>query len=253
MNYGVVGTGYWGENHVRVGAELRDEGVVDELVICDVDGRRVEDLARTYDCGYVTDPGRLPGRVDAATVATPSPTHEAVATTLLDAGVDCLVEKPLALDARSARNIVRTAEAEGRTLAVGHIFRYHPALNELKRRVDRGELGRIKYLHTGRFAFRVPRESVGVLYSLAVHDVDIYGYLLGATPDTVFCRRDSFVREGVDETAVVVLGYGDATGVIASSPAEARELGANGCRAVQRRYNWERDGERLLAVYDDLA
>jgi len=65
------------------------------------------------------------------------------------------------------------------TPGVGHIFRYHPALVALEWRIDRRELGPIKYLQTRRFSFRVPRTATGVLYSLAVHDVDVYDYLLG--------------------------------------------------------------------------
>lgn len=215
MNYGVVGTGYWGKNHVRVATELRDEGHLDEVVICDVDEDRARDLAETHDVSYTTDYEEMD--VDAATVATPSTTHEGIATDLLADGTHLLVEKPLALSADAAWNVVRTAERHDRSLGVGHIFRYHPALRELKRRIDRGELGRLKYLLTSRFSFRVPRDTTGVLYSLAVHDVDVYNYLLDDWPNALSCRLDSFVREGIDETATLTLEYGDLTGVIHSS------------------------------------
>jgi UDP-N-acetylglucosamine 3-dehydrogenase len=69
MKYGVVGTGYWGKNHVRVATELMEEGLIDDLVICDVDEDRVASLAESYDLSYVTDTDDLD--VDAATVATP--------------------------------------------------------------------------------------------------------------------------------------------------------------------------------------
>ncbi|MBX0323166.1 Gfo/Idh/MocA family oxidoreductase [Halomicroarcula sp. F13] len=215
MRYGVVGTGYWGKNHVRVARELLDEGRLDEVVICDTDERRVESLADSYDLPYVTDVAEMD--VDAATVATPSTTHRAIGTDMLERGIDLLVEKPLALNAEDAWHLVETAEDNGCSLGVGHIFRYHPALRALKRRVDRGELGRIKYLQTRRFSFRVPRRTTGVLYSLAVHDVDVYDYLLDARPDTVHGRFDSFVREGIVETSTLTLGYGNVTGVINSS------------------------------------
>jgi UDP-N-acetylglucosamine 3-dehydrogenase len=205
MRYGVVGTGYWGENHVRVASELAAEDVLDEVVVCDVDEARAAELAGTHNLEYVTDAAQL--AVDAATVATPSPTHEAIATDLLEGGTDVLVEKPLALDADAAWNVVRTAASHDRTLGVGHIFRYHPALRELKRRIDAGELGDLRYLHTVRFSFRVPRDTTGVLYSLAVHDVDIYNYLLGGQPTALYCQRDAHLRDGIDEAATVQLQY----------------------------------------------
>jgi len=215
MRYGVVGTGHWGSNHARVATELRDEGRIDDIVLCDVDEERVADLADTYDVDYVTDAADL--EVDAATIATPSTTHEGIATDLCARGTDLLVEKPLALSSEDAWDIVEAAERNDCSLGVGHIFRYHPALRELKRRIDRGELGRIKYLHTRRYTFRIPRATTGVLYSLAVHDVDTYNYLLGDLPEGLHCQMDSFVREDVDETATITMDYGTATGVINSS------------------------------------
>lgn len=218
MKYAVIGTGYWGSNHARVAAELVDEGVLDSTVLCDVDEDRVRELASSYDVDYTTDYSELAEMdVDAATVATPSPTHHEIASELMRDGVDCLVEKPLALDSEEAWDMVETAEEHGQVLGVGHIFRYHPALNDLKKRIDRGELGRIKYLNTTRFSFRVPRATAGALYSLAVHDVDISNYLLENEPESLYCNLDSFVREDVDETATVVLEYGDATSVINES------------------------------------
>ncbi len=218
MKYAVIGTGYWGSNHVRVGAELADEGSVDEVVLCDVDESRVADLADTYDVSYTTDFSSLDDlQVDAATIATPSPTHHKIATELMEAGIDVLVEKPLATNSDDAWDIVDVAERENRTLAVGHIFRHHPALDELKRRIERGEFGRLKYLNTTRFSFRVPRSTVGALYSLAIHDVDISNYLLDEEPETVYCNLDSVVRDDIDETAMITMEYGEATSVINES------------------------------------
>lgn len=218
MNYAVVGTGYWGSNHVRVATELAAEGYIDEVILCDLDEDRVGELASSYGVDFVTDYERLPELgIDAATVSTPSPTHHEIATHLLANGVDVLVEKPLALDSGAAWDIVSVAEAHDRTLAVGHIFRHHPALVDLKRRIDRGEFGRIKYLVTNRFSFRTPRSTTGVLYSLAVHDVDVSNYLLGDSPERVYCSLDDIVREGIDETATVVLEYDGATSVINES------------------------------------
>ncbi|MFC6726539.1 Gfo/Idh/MocA family protein, partial [Halobium palmae] len=144
---------------------------------------------------------------------TPSTTHREVATDLLSREVDLLVEKPLALDAENAWAIVDAAEEHDRVLGVGHIFRHHPALCELKRRIDRGELGDLKYLNTSRFSFRVPRRTTGALHSLAVHDVDVFGWLVGHRPAQVYCRLDRIVREGIDETATLLLEYdGDGGG-----------------------------------------
>lgn len=218
MKYAIIGTGYWGSNHVRVGAELVDDGLLDSVVLCDVDESRAADLANDYGVEYTTDYTELSSLgVDAATVAAPSTTHREIATNLLEDGLDLLVEKPLALSSEAAWEIVESARASDSVLGVGHIFRYHPALNNLKERIERGELGQLKYLNTNRFSFRVPRATTGVLYSLAVHDIDIYSYLLDEQPNAIYCNLDSIVREDIDETATIVLDYDNATGVINES------------------------------------
>ncbi|MDZ5810247.1 Gfo/Idh/MocA family oxidoreductase [Halorubrum sp. AD140] len=218
MKYGVIGTGYWGSNHARVASELAAEGAIDDVVLCDVDERRLAELCESYGVEGVTDYERLPEiGVDAATISTPSPTHHEIATTLLERGVDVIVEKPLALDGDDAWSIVETAREHDRTLAVGHIFRHHPALVDLRDRIDRGELGRLKYLTTSRFSFRAPRETTGALYSLGVHDVDVSNYLLGRDPERIYCSLDDAVREGIDETATLVMEYDGATSVINES------------------------------------
>lgn len=216
--HAVIGTGYWGSNHVRVASELKEADILDDVVLCDIDKARVRDLASDYDLDSVTDYSQLSDiGVDTAVIATPSTTHRKIANTLLESGINCLVEKPLALSSDDAWDIVNTASENSRTLGVGHIFRYHPALRELERRIDRGELGQIKYLTTTRSTFRAPRQTTGALYSLGVHDIDIYNMLLKGTPDHLFCQLDRHIRDDIDETATIVLEYGDVTGVINES------------------------------------
>jgi predicted dehydrogenase len=178
----------------------------------------VSELAANYEFPYTTDVTELIERgVDAVAIATPSNTHYKISKSLLQANVDVLIEKPLTVDSKNAREIVALAKKKGRTIAVGHIFRHHPALIELKHRIDRGELGQIKYLKFTRFSFRAPRTTVGTLYSLAIHDVDISSYLLGKLPLTAYCNLDDVIVDGIDETATIILEYGDATSLIVES------------------------------------
>jgi len=217
MRLAIIGTGYWGTNHARVATELAADGKIDKTVFCDIDEDRVTELASNYGVDYVTDYRELFSAVDCAVVATPSHTHRDIAHRLLENGVDCLVEKPLAMDSDTAYEIVDTAERENQTLAVGHIFRHHPALQALKEKIDRGDLGRIKYLHTNRYSFRVPRDSSGVLHQLAVHDIDIYRYLLGKHPERIFCSTNSWAGSQTEETAALTLEYGETVATINES------------------------------------
>ena len=218
MKYGVIGTGYWGSNHVRVAAELLNAGMIESLTLCDIDNNRVAALADTYDVDFVEDYRDLPNiGIEAVSIATPSTTHRDIAVFLLKNDINVLVEKPIALNTEDAWEIVDVADEENMIVCVGHIFRYHPALIELKRRIHAGEIGKIKYMQSSRFSFRVPRDSVGALYSLAVHDVDISNYLLEGRPTSVYAKLDSVIKESVNETASLVLNYEHATSVINNS------------------------------------
>lgn len=217
MKLAVVGTGYWGSNHARIAAEFVAEGVVDEALVCDADPERAAGVAADVGLDHVTDHRSLADHgVDAAVVATPSPTHESVVTDLLADGVHAMVEKPLALSVDAANRIVRTAETHDRILGVGHVFRHHPALDALRDRLRAGELGPVSHLRTARHASQ-PARPVGALHSLAVHEVDIYRYLLNRNPDTVYCRLDDAVAADTHDTATLVLDFGDATGVVSES------------------------------------
>ena len=118
------------------------------------------------------------GPLDLAVVAVPTDAHLPVARELMAAGVSVLVEKPLAGTVESAREIVRLAEAHGVHGAVGHVERFNVALQELRRRVADGQLGRLYSLSTvrsGPYSGRV--RDVGVIKDLATHDIDVVGWL----------------------------------------------------------------------------
>ena len=126
----VVGAGQFGKNHCRV----VHESVRAELcAVVDTDAVRAAESAALYQAEALTDFLELAGKVDAAVVAVPTTSHEAVAIPLLEAGIDVLVEKPIAPDMESAGRMVEAAERYGRILQVGHLERFNPAVVELER------------------------------------------------------------------------------------------------------------------------
>jgi predicted dehydrogenase len=116
--------------------------------------------------------------VDLAVVSVPTAAHEAVAVQLARAGVHVLIEKPVAPDVAASRRIAEAFSAAGLLACVGHIERYNPALQELRRRLKNGELGDIYQVATrrqGPFPARVA--DVGVVLDLATHDVDLTAWV----------------------------------------------------------------------------
>jgi predicted dehydrogenase len=129
------------------------------------------------------------GRVDFAIVCVPTELHLAAVEQLCPAGVSVLVEKPLAATVDQAREIVRICAESGVRGAVGHVERFNPALQELRRRLLGGQVGRLFSVsteRTGPFPARI--QDVGVVTDLATHDIDLVSWLSDSRIASVSAR-----------------------------------------------------------------
>jgi predicted dehydrogenase len=127
--------------------------------------------------------------IDAAVVATPTDDHLPVGRHLADAGVHVLIEKPLAVDVDTGRELLAAFDSAGLIAAVGHVERYNPAIRSLKRRLLDGELGQIYQVATtrqGPFPDRI--RDVGVIKDLATHDIDLTSWVAGVGFESVAAR-----------------------------------------------------------------
>lgn len=167
----VVGAGYLGTFH----AEKYAASSSCELVaVADVDLARAQALAERLGCRAVADYQSLIGEIDCASVVVPTLHHREVGETLLAAGVDCLIEKPLAASAADARRLVACAQAAGRILQVGHLERFNPALVGLARVIDRP-----RFIECHRLAsFTTRGADVDVVRDLMIHDLDLIRLLV---------------------------------------------------------------------------
>jgi len=200
----VVGLGYWGPNIVRNLAAI--EGC--ELVaICDSDPTALEGALSLAPGARGEDDFAAilaAADIDAVALATPVPTHAALATKALQAGKHCFVEKPLARNLADAEQAVAAARAADRTLMVGHLLEYHPAVEALAGLIADGELGDIRYIYGNRQNLGQLRADENALWSLGAHDVAVILSLLGEDPIDVAAHGESYVRPGVED---VVFGY----------------------------------------------
>ena len=210
----VVGTGYWGPNHVRTWVSLKQEQVIDRLIVCDVDENRARELAEEFDCEWHTDALTLRENydIDAATIATPTPMHAPLAIALMQQGVDVLVEKPLAMDEVEAQSIVTCAQETGRMLCVGHLFRYHVAIRKAADMIASGELGPVLHIESERLSVREPRPDIGVIAALAIHDMDICRDLMGdVDPDEIDAFSLPSEIAGIEDHAVIHMRFPSGT------------------------------------------
>ena len=187
----VVGAGSFGRHHLRIlsqspGAELA--GVVD------TDTQRASGVAAQYGCPLYSSLADLAGKVDAAVVAVPTAAHADVGCALLEAGIDVLVEKPIAPDLASARRLVDTAARTSRILQVGHLERLNPAITALKKLMT---LPLFFEIH--RLSLFSPRSlDVDVVLDLMIHDLDIVLDLVGTMPEEIRAAGISILSDKVD-------------------------------------------------------
>jgi len=187
----VVGAGQFGRNHCRVIHESERAGL---RAVVDLDAGRAAEAAAPAGALALTRAADLAGQVDAAVVAVPTSSHEEVGCTLLEAGIDVLVEKPVAPDVAAATRLIDTAERRGRILQVGHLERFNPAVQELERRLTLPLFFEIHRMN--QFS---PRSlDVDVVLDLMIHDVDIVLSLTGAEPVEVRAAGVSILSERVD-------------------------------------------------------
>jgi predicted dehydrogenase len=186
----VIGLGSMGINHVRVYSEM--EGV--RLVaVADVSPDRLEDARRSGGPRVYEDYSRLLGeeRLDLVSVCVPTRLHLEVTLAAIAKGVALLVEKPIAATLDDGREMMRAARQAGVTLMIGHVERFNPAVLEVKRRLQAGEVGRVFQVfarRTGPFPKRV--RDVGVVHDLAPHDIDIMRFLLESEVERVYAETE---------------------------------------------------------------
>ena len=203
MRVGVVGLGYWGSKVVEEYAALRDDGVIDAVAGCDVDRERVA-ATDDVDAGYTDVDGLLP-EVDAIHVCTSNETHAPVATAALDAGVDALVEKPLASTRADAYDLAELASETGRVLQTGHIYRFANVVRELRDLYRDEYFGDVRQINVQWTHHVDPRTEDGVLWDLLTHPIDILNFVTGEWPSDATGETYSFRHEDVAEAASLQL------------------------------------------------
>jgi len=168
----VIGVGAFGRNHARVYQQLRQAGKVRLVGVVDPDTARAEAMAREFGCkafGSVEKMLGPHGDVQAASIAVPTVLHLEVARTLMEAGIDVLIEKPVAATLGEADELLRLASAHKRVAQVGHLERFNPAV-----RAALPLINRPMFFEVHRLSVFSPRAlDVDVVLDLMIHDLDV--------------------------------------------------------------------------------
>jgi UDP-N-acetylglucosamine 3-dehydrogenase len=208
LRVGVVGVGVMGSNHARVLAEMPGVKLVG---IADPDTKRCDQVAEKLGCAVFKDAEALLNHgVDAVSIAAPTHLHRDIAIDCAARGIHILVEKPIAPTVEEARAIVAAARRAGVTLMVGHVERFNPAVQSIKRAIKDQDILSIAITRVGPFPPRM--SNVGVVIDLAVHDIDLIRWFTESEIVEIQPQTSSAVAERED---IALLQFRTASGVLA--------------------------------------
>ena len=208
LRFAIIGWGYWGPKIARNLNALPHAKV---SMVADMDVRRLASLAisqpEIQTTTQVEDVFR--SNVDAVIIATPVRTHYQLAKDALLHGKHVLVEKPLTTSVAEAEDLIALADQQQRVLTVGHTFLYNPAVHELRKMIQSGDLGRIYCVEAERVNLGLYRNDINVIWDLAPHDISILLYLFDKVPEQIKVQAHAHLRSRNHDIAHLDLGYAD--------------------------------------------
>ena len=191
IRIGVVGIGHLGSYHLQKYQRIPGCRIVG---IYDVDPERARKAADLYGCRSVEDCQKLAGMVDAVSIAVPTGAHHEVASVFLKAGVDVLLEKPIAVTLPEADELIALADAKGLVFQIGFVERFNPAVAALHT-----VMGRPLFIESHRLhPFFERGTDVDVILDLMVHDLDIILHFVRSPVKTVDAVGVSVLSDKVD-------------------------------------------------------
>ena len=208
LRFGVIGWGYWGPKMARNLDALAQATVT---MVADLEDYRLASLKISHPWIKTTTRAQdvFGSDLDGVVIATPVRTHYRLAKEALLSGKHVLVEKPLTASLAQAQELVTLAQAQGRILMVGHTFEYNPAVNELRKLVQNGELGKIYCVETERVNLGLFRSDTNVIWDLAPHDLSILLYVLGKKPQQIKVQAHTHLQPHIHDIAHLDLGFAD--------------------------------------------
>ena len=226
----VVGTGAMGKSHARI---YSDMDKVELMAVCDKDEKIVNEIAKKYNANLFTDYKKIDESLDAVSVCVPTKLHKDISLFFINKGINVIVEKPIASNVEEAKILIEAAKKNNVKLMVGHVERFNPVINEIKKRLDNNEMGKIYSITTNRFSpFPHRVIDVGVTIDLAIHDIDIIMYLNKAKIKRIYAEMGQKIHASHEDMLNAIIKFeNNVTGAINTNwltPKKVREINVTG-------------------------
>ena len=208
LNIAQIGVGYWGPNLLR-NLDANSQCTVKAVV--DLSEERRNFVSSHYPNIQTTDDIETiinDSDIDGIVIATPVSTHFDLAMKSLQTGKHILVEKPMAKTVNEVNEIGALANEKNVVAMVGHTFLFNAAVRQVKKIIDAGELGDIRYIYSQRVNLGRIRNDVDALWNLAPHDISIIQYWLDEPEPVNMTRKGmDYVQNGVDDVVFMNIEY----------------------------------------------
>lgn len=211
ISLALIGLGYWGANYLRVLRQLKE---VNLKYVCDKETNKLANYAELTDTNnnnFTDDLTKIAENkeLEAVIIATPASSHYEIAKMMLDAGKHVLVEKPLTINYKQALELCDLSEKVNKTLMVGHIYCFNPAVNYIKDAIRSGRLGDLYYGVGLRLGLGPIRNDASCSWDLATHDIAMLDYLLDKMPSYISAHELSFLQREreISDYATIQLKY----------------------------------------------
>ena len=213
VNVAVIGAGYWGKKVTKEYLQLaRSDPKANLLLVCDLQDQNLKCCNETFHIPkkkLIMDYKQVIGSsdVDAVHICTPNETHYEICKEALSADKHVLLEKPMALDAKRAWELVGIAESRDLCLQVGHIFRFNNALKMMRNLIAQDYLGELYYLKLQWTTLTSSPLNRDIIFDLGPHPVDILNFLLKKWPIKVDCKARVYRRKLLEELAYITMEF----------------------------------------------
>jgi UDP-N-acetylglucosamine 3-dehydrogenase len=215
VNLALIGSGYWGTKLANEYISLhKSNDKFKFLGIIDSDKQKLQQVSARFGLpskmlfSKVEEGFKIPD-LNAVHIATPSETHYDLASLGVSLNKHVLLEKPMAMNARDAFRLARSAEKNGSVLLVGHIFRFSSALTKAKEIIEAGDIGCVKHITFSWLDFLNPLPNRDIIFDLLPHPIDILNFMTEEWPVSIFAlsNRSSNSQAGAEneEVALVTL------------------------------------------------
>ena len=183
--------GYLGRYHAQKYAQLTDANLV---AVCDHDLERAHEIAEECHTQALTDYRELIGKVDAVSIATPTPLHYEIGLLFLSHGVHVLMEKPICNTTEQADELIDAASKKNVILQTGHLERFNNAVTAV-----RPYLTQPRFIESSRMApFKLRGTDVNVILDLMIHDIDLIQSMVDASIQNIDASGAKVLSDSID-------------------------------------------------------